>query len=92
MGGREIPFYEEMDIGERAMHLHAFYKGKVQVMPKCAVRDLGDHAVWYTPGVASPCKAIHAESDLVYDYTNKANSIAIVSDGTRVLGLENIGP
>ena len=78
--------------GERAKRLHAHYRGKVQVMPKCAIRSLGDLSVWYTPGVAEPCKAIHADPGRVYDYTNKANSIAVVSDGTRVLGLGNIGP
>ncbi|HZZ81547.1 MAG TPA: NADP-dependent malic enzyme [Gemmataceae bacterium] len=77
---------------EDAMRLHPFYKGKVQMIPKCAVRDLSDLAVWYTPGVAAPCKAIQAEPDLVYEHTNKANTIAIVSDGTRVLGLGDIGP
>ncbi len=80
------------DKDEQAVHLHAHYRGKVQVMPKCAIRDLRDLAVWYTPGVAAPCKAIHADPSRVYDYTNKANSIAVVSDGTRVLGLGNIGP
>jgi malate dehydrogenase (oxaloacetate-decarboxylating) len=77
---------------EMALRLHAFYKGKVQVMPKCSIRDYSDFAVWYTPGVAAPCRAICHQPDLVYEYTNKANSIAIVSDGTRVLGLGDIGP
>jgi malate dehydrogenase (oxaloacetate-decarboxylating) len=77
---------------EWAMRLHNFYKGKVQVMLKCAVRNLSDMAVWYTPGVAAPCRAIHSDPERVYDYTNKANSIAIVTDGTRILGLGNIGP
>jgi len=75
-----------------AMRLHPFYKGKVQMLPKCAIRGLSDFAIWYTPGVAAPCQAIQREPELVYDYTNKANSIAIVSDGSRVLGLGNIGP
>jgi len=75
-----------------SLRLHALYKGKVQVTPKCPIRDLGDFAVWYTPGVAEPCKAILARPDLVYEYTNKGNCIAIVSDGTRVLGLGDIGP
>jgi len=75
-----------------ALRLHPFYRGKVQVLPKCAVRDLGDFAVWYTPGVAAPCRAIQAQPELVYEHTNKANTIAIVSDGTRVLGLGDIGP
>lgn len=87
-----MPSEKVADIGEQAMRLHSFYKGKVQMMPKCAIRNLGDLAMWYTPGVAAPCKAIQATPNLVYEYTNKANSIAVVSDGTRVLGLGNIGP
>lgn len=77
---------------EEAMRLHPRYRGKRQMMPKCAIRRLADFAIWYTPGVAAPCQAIQREPELVYEYTNKANSIAIVSDGTRVLGLGNIGP
>ena len=77
---------------EDSMRLHPFYKGKIQVMPKCAIHSLADFAIWYTPGVAAPCTAIHRQPELVYDYTNKANSVAIISDGTRVLGLGNIGP
>ena len=75
-----------------AMKLHPFYKGKVQIMSKCTIRDFNDFAIWYTPGVAAPCRAIQAEPELVYEYTNKANCIAVVSDGTRVLGLGDIGP
>ena len=77
---------------EEALRLHAFYKGKIQVMPKCPVRDFGDFAFWYTPGVAASCRAIAANRELVFEHTNKANSIAIVTDGTRVLGLGDIGP
>ena len=77
---------------ELAMRLHPFYKGKIQMMAKCAVRDFSDFAIWYTPGVAAPCRAIQHEADLVYEHTNKANSVAIVSDGTRILGLGDIGP
>lgn len=75
-----------------AMTLHPFYRGKVEMALKCVVRDLDDFSIWYTPGVAAPCKAIHAEPDLVYDYTNKWNTVAVISDGTRVLGLGDIGP
>ena len=77
---------------EDAMRLHPLYKGKVQMMPKCPVRGLGDFSVWYSPGVAEPCRAIQRNPDSVYEYTNKGNCIAIVSDGTRVLGLGDIGP
>lgn len=77
---------------KRAIRLHAFYKGKVQLIPKCSIQHVSDFSIWYTPGVAEPCKAISANPALVYEYTNKANCIAIVSDGTRVLGLGDIGP
>ncbi len=77
---------------EDAMKLHPFYRGKMQTMPKCVVRDFNDFAIWYTPGVAEPCRAIHADKEKVYEYTNKWNTVAVVSDGTRVLGLGDIGP
>jgi len=75
-----------------AMKLHPFYRGKMEIVPKCCVRDFNDFAIWYTPGVAAPCKAIEADPKLVYEYTNKWNMVAVVSDGTRVLGLGDIGP
>ena len=75
-----------------AMKLHPFYRGKMEVVPKCVIRDFNDFAIWYTPGVAEPCKAIAKDERLVYDYTNKWNMVAVVSDGTRVLGLGDIGP
>ena len=74
-----------------AMRLHPFYRGKIQTMAKVPVRDWDDFSIWYTPGVAAPCRAIAAEPELVYEYTNKANTVAIVTDGTRVLGLGDIG-
>ena len=77
---------------EEAMKLHPFYRGKMQTMAKCAVRDFNDFAIWYTPGVAEPCRAIKANPEKVYEYTNKWNTVAVVSDGTRVLGLGDIGP
>ena len=76
---------------EDAMRLHPFYHGKVQTALKCAVRGLNDFAIWYTPGVAAPCRAIHEDESLAYEYTNKGNTVAVVSDGTRVLGLGDIG-
>jgi malate dehydrogenase (oxaloacetate-decarboxylating) len=75
-----------------AMELHPHYRGKVQIAPKCAIRGYDDFAIWYTPGVAAPCRAIQESADLAYEYTNKGNTVAIVSDGTRVLGLGDIGP
>ncbi|HUS70295.1 MAG TPA: NADP-dependent malic enzyme [Anaerolineae bacterium] len=77
---------------EDAMKLHPFYRGKIEVVAKCVVRDFQDFGIWYTPGVAAPCRAIAKDKDLAYDYTNKWNSIAVVTDGTRVLGLGDIGP
>jgi malate dehydrogenase (oxaloacetate-decarboxylating) len=74
------------------MKLHPFYRGKMETTVKCCIRDFNDFAIWYTPGVAEPCRDIEANPDRVYDYTNKWNTIAIVSDGTRVLGLGDIGP
>jgi malate dehydrogenase (oxaloacetate-decarboxylating) len=75
-----------------AMVLHPFYKGKVEVALKCCVRDFNDFAIWYTPGVAAPCRAIEADPELIYEHTHKGNTVAVVSDGTRVLGLGDIGP
>ena len=75
-----------------AMIMHTFYRGKMQTMPRAVIRDYSDFAIWYTPGVAAPCKAIQANLDKAYDLTSKWNTVAIVSDGTRVLGLGNIGP
>jgi malate dehydrogenase (oxaloacetate-decarboxylating) len=75
-----------------AMELHPFYRGKIETTLKCCIRSINDFAIWYTPGVAAPCKAIAADPELAYEYTNKWNTVAVVSDGTRVLGLGDIGP
>lgn len=75
-----------------AMVLHPFYRGKLQVSPKCCIRDFDDFSIWYTPGVAEPCKDIQKHPEKVLEHTNKGNFVAVVSDGTRVLGLGNIGP
>jgi malate dehydrogenase (oxaloacetate-decarboxylating) len=75
-----------------ALKMHPFYKGKIEVVPKCVIRDVNDFAIWYTPGVAEPCKEINKNPDLAYEYTNRGNMVGIVTDGTRVLGLGDIGP
>ncbi len=75
-----------------ALAYHPFYEGKVQVMPKCAIRDVSDFSIWYTPGVAASCKVIKEDPDQSFYHTNRWNYVAVVSDGTRVLGLGNIGP
>lgn len=75
-----------------AMRLHPYYKGKIEVIPKCRIRDFNDFAIWYTPGVAAPCKEIHKNKEKAYEMTNKWNFVAVVSDGSRVLGLGDIGP
>jgi malate dehydrogenase (oxaloacetate-decarboxylating) len=72
--------------------MHRFYEGKMQVIPKCAIRSIDDFALWYTPGVAATCRQIEADPDKSFELTNRWNYVAIVSDGTRVLGLGDIGP
>jgi len=75
-----------------AMVYHPFYEGKIEITPKCVVRDFSDFAIWYTPGVAEPCKAIRKDKELSYVHTNRWNTVGVISDGTRVLGLGDIGP
>jgi malate dehydrogenase (oxaloacetate-decarboxylating) len=77
---------------EDALRLHPYYRGKIETALKCAVRDFSDFAIWYTPGVAAPCRAIAEDPEKVYEHTNKWNTVAVISDGTRVLGLGDIGP
>ncbi len=78
--------------GQAALRLGPLYRGKLQTVPKVPVRGIADFALWYTPGVAAQSRAIRADPALVFEHTNKANSVAVVSDGTRVLGLGDIGP
>ncbi|MFX0167591.1 MAG: NADP-dependent malic enzyme [Candidatus Hodarchaeota archaeon] len=78
--------------GLNAIKMHKFYRGKIEVLPRCQIRDYHDFSIWYSPGVSAPSSEIFKDKQKVYEYTNKWNSIAIVSDGTRVLGLGDIGP
>ncbi|HCP32717.1 TPA: malate dehydrogenase [Candidatus Acetothermia bacterium] len=77
---------------KKAPAWHAFYQGKIETALKCAVTSAEDFGIWYTPGVAAPCREIEQDQGKVFEYTNKANTVAVVSDGSRVLGLGNIGP
>ena len=77
---------------EKAIRLHKEWKGKISTEPKCEVKTREDLALAYTPGVAEPCKVIHEDVKEAYTYTLKQNTIAVVSDGSAVLGLGNIGP
>ena len=77
---------------ELSAKYHPFYKGKVEVVPRVPIHGLEDFAIWYTPGVAEPCLQIKADPAKVWQLTNKWNNVAIVTDGSRVLGLGDIGP
>jgi len=88
--GQKAPAAESA--AEEAVRLHALHRGKVQVMPKVPVAGLADLAIWYTPGVAAPSLAIAADPERSFELTNRGNTVAIVTDGTRVLGLGDIGP
>jgi malate dehydrogenase (oxaloacetate-decarboxylating) len=79
-------------LGRRAVALSGFYQGKIETVPKVPVRSLRDFALWYTPGVAEVSRRIQADPDLSFDLTGRWNTIAIVTDGSRVLGLGDIGP
>ena len=81
-----------MNIREETLKLHKKNKGKLEIVSKVKIKTDEDLALAYTPGVAEPCKEIHKNSDLVYDYTAKSHMVAVVTDGSAVLGLGNIGP
>lgn len=81
-----------MDINEKALLMHEKWNGKLEITSKCTVNSKEDLAVAYTPGVAEPCRVIAKNKDEAYRYTMKANTIAVISDGSAVLGLGNIGP
>ncbi|MDI3534477.1 MAG: hypothetical protein PWQ82_842 [Thermosediminibacterales bacterium] len=80
-----------MDYKQEALRIHKENKGKLKVVSKVPVRNKDDLSIAYTPGVAEPCKKIAENIDLVYEYTFKSNAVAVVTDGSAVLGLGNIG-
>lgn len=81
-----------MSIGERALEQHAAWHGKIEVVSRAAVETADDLAIAYTPGVAAPCLEIQCDPDLSYTYTRRGNLVAVITDGSAVLGLGNIGP
>ena len=81
-----------MNISEKALMLHEQWNGKLEVVSKAPVKSREDLSIAYTPGVAEPCKVIAQDKEAAYKYTMKANTVAVVSDGSAVLGLGNIGP
>jgi malate dehydrogenase (oxaloacetate-decarboxylating) len=81
-----------LTLREEALHMHRINKGKLETKSKVAVRNAKDLSLAYSPGVAEPCKDIYEKPETVYDYTMKGNMVAVVTDGTAVLGLGNIGP
>lgn len=81
-----------MSLKEEALHMHKVNQGKLESKSKVQVRNAKDLSLAYSPGVAEPCKSIYDDKSKVYDYTMKGNMVAVVSDGTAVLGLGNIGP
>lgn len=80
-----------MDVYEKALECHKNWNGKLETRSKCTVKSAEDLSIAYTPGVAEPCRAIAKDPEAAYLYTGKANTIAVVSDGSAVLGLGNIG-
>jgi len=78
--------------GKIAVSLAPFYGGKLEIVPKIPVRSLDDFSVWYTPGVAAVCRAIRENKELSLQYTGRWNTIGVITNGTRVLGLGDIGP
>ena len=81
-----------MDYGKIALEKHKTWRGKFEIVPTCPVETVEDLSIAYTPGVAAPCVEIHKNTEQVYDYCRKWNLVAVVTDGTAVLGLGDIGP
>jgi malate dehydrogenase (oxaloacetate-decarboxylating) len=81
----------QLTLKEQALEMHRTHRGKIEVVSKTPLRDKNDLSLAYTPGVAEPCKEIHADPEKIYEYTCKGNMVAVVTNGTAVLGLGDIG-
>ena len=80
------------EIYSKSISFHKKYRGKIEIVPKVPIKSLKDFSIWYTPGVAGPARAISSDRNLSFELTSRWNTIAVVTDGTRVLGLGDIGP
>ena len=83
--------FEKFDVKERALRFHASHQGKYEIQSKVPLSSAEDLTLAYTPGVAEPCLEIEKHPEKIYDYTTKGNMVAVVTNGTAVLGLGNIG-
>lgn len=81
-----------MDVNAESLRMHEIWQGKLEITAKSKVNSKEDLSIAYTPGVAEPCRKIHENRENVYKYTMKGNTVAVITDGTAVLGLGNIGP
>ena len=80
------------DLYKESLELHKKFKGKLAIAGRMIIKNMHDMSVYYTPGVAEPCRVINRNKEMAYDFTFKNNTVGIITDGTRVLGLGNIGP
>jgi malate dehydrogenase (oxaloacetate-decarboxylating) len=91
-GTAEAEASQTVALSERAVRLAEYYRGKVETVPKVPVRSLRDFSLWYTPGIAAVSEAIKREPERAFDLTGRWNTIAVLTDGSRVLGLGDMGP